>query len=114
MPHNFVQFFFLCHAECRWFFFCFCAGGDLFVLLWPGGDSVLVLKVTDGWETIAKCEVHRVQYWTWLTYSVLALITDRCVYHWNIDQGTYIQTIFTSFIMFKSGKMSRVCVLFFC
>ena len=62
---------------------------------------MVVLKVVDGWETIAKCEVGRVQFWTWLSFSVLALVTDRCVYHWDIDQGKV--SGLGSHTVFKSG-----------
>ena len=47
----------------------------------------MVLRLEPTWEMISKCHMDDIIYWTWLNHSVIGIVTEKYVFHWDIDGG---------------------------
>ena len=47
----------------------------------------MVLRLEPTWEMMAKCHVDDIAYWTWLSPTLIAIVNDKHVLHWDVTRG---------------------------
>ena len=73
------------------------------VCCWSVGDQLSVVKMSScgGWQKLHTATLSDVEYWTWLSGNTIALVTDRAVFHWVMEEGMPV-TCYTGHV--HSGK----------
>ena len=49
--------------------------------------SVVKMNGCGSWQKLHAATLTDVEYWTWLSGRTIALVTDRAVFHWVMEEG---------------------------